>query len=318
MRIAPSLLAALSVAALAVPAPASAAPPLNDNYLASLPVDSVEFSATTDTTEATTQTDTFNPSRDGAPLGGGTTENTVCKGTPFGKTIWYDLAPQADGAVDISASAVGFTPVVALYEWSESNSQITRLVDCTAASGGRLQLEIKRSRKYTIQVGGVAGAGGAVTLNADYFPDQDGDGAYDALDKCPEVAGIDRFGGCPPELRVVPSVGFDRTGSGVVIRRLIVDRVPKGAKVVAKCNGCGSQTVKAKKRGRVSLDKLVGKTVRAGGNIEIRVTLAKTGTGTYRFGATGSYFKWPVRTTGLGPRVTKCLAVKTGKIETCK
>jgi hypothetical protein len=318
MRIVPSLLAAtVSLAVFATPA--LAVPPVNDNYLASLPVDKVEFSSVTDTTEATTQPDLFNPSRDGQPLGGGTTENTICKGTPFGKTVWYDLAPQANGAVEVSATAVGFAPVVAVYEWSQANSQITRMLDCTPVAGGRLQLEVKRGRNYTIQVGGANALGGATTLNVDYFPDTDGDGAFDPLDKCPEVAGVDRFGGCPPELKVTPSVSFDRTGNGVRISRLIVDRVPKGAKVVAKCSGCGSQTVKAKKTGRVSLDKLVGKSVRGGGNIEVRVTLGKSGTGTYKFGATGSYFKWPVRANGLGPRVTRCIQVGTAsKIETCK
>jgi hypothetical protein len=81
-----------------------AAPPVNDNYLASLPVDKVEFRSTVDLTEATTQSDIFNPSRDGQPLGGGTTENTVCKGTSFGKTAWFDLTPQSDGAIDVSAA----------------------------------------------------------------------------------------------------------------------------------------------------------------------------------------------------------------------
>ena len=169
MRIAPSLLAAtLSFAALAPPA--FAAPPLNDNYLASLPVDSVEFSATSDTTEATTQPDVFNPSRDGQPLGGGTTENTVCKGTPFGKTVWYDLAPQADGAVESARAPPGSRRSSPLYEWSESNSQITQLVDCTPVAGGRLQLEVKRSRNYTIQVGGVGGAGGAADAERRLLP----------------------------------------------------------------------------------------------------------------------------------------------------
>ena len=76
-----------------------------------------EFTATTDTTEATTQADLFNPSRDGAPLGGAGPENTTCKGAPFGKTVWYDLAPPADG--DAVIRATGFATVVAVYEWSE-------------------------------------------------------------------------------------------------------------------------------------------------------------------------------------------------------
>jgi len=92
------LAAALTAAACAsTPALAAAAPPVNDNYLSSLPVDQVAFTATADTTEATTQPDLFNPNRDGTPLGGGTGEPLDCKGTPFGKTVWYDLAPQVSG-----------------------------------------------------------------------------------------------------------------------------------------------------------------------------------------------------------------------------
>src|SRR3954462_3203267 len=60
--------AALTAAAcVSAPALASATPPVNDNYLSSLPVDQVTFTATTDTTEATTQPDLFNPNRDGPP-----------------------------------------------------------------------------------------------------------------------------------------------------------------------------------------------------------------------------------------------------------
>jgi hypothetical protein len=318
MRIAPTLLAT-AVALAAFAAPALAAPPVNDHYLASLPVDRVEFASSVDLTEATTQADIFNPSRDGQPLGGGTTENTVCKGTPFGRTAWYDLTPQADGAVEISAAATGFSPVVVVYEWSQSNSQITRMVDCTPVAGGRLQLEVERGRSYTIQLGGAGGLGGPATLNVDYFPDTDGDGEYDPLDKCPEVRGIARFGGCPPELRVSPGVSYDRTGGGIELTRLDVDRVPKGARVVAKCTGCGSQTLRVKKTGTVSLGRLLGKTVRNGGSIELRITLGPTGRGNYRFGATGSYFKWPVRANGLGKRVSRCITAGTAsKIVACK
>ena len=311
--------AALTAAACAsAPALASAAPPVNDNYLSSLPVDQVEFTATTDTTEATTQADLFNPNRDGQPLGGGAAEPLDCKGTAFGKTVWYDLAPQVSGGLQLRAT--GFQTVVAVYEWNPQDSRITRLVDCSANAGvDDLLLSVKGKKNYTIQIGGAAGAGGALNFNALFFPDTDGDGILDDQpDKCKTVPGIERFGGCPPELKVVPSIGFDGSASGITIKRLIVDRVPKGAKVVAKCSGCGSQTIKAKRFGRVSLSKLVGKTVRAGTKIEIRVTLGKTGSDTYVYGATGSYFEWPVRAGGLGARVTRCLNVKSSKIERCK
>ena len=46
--------------------------------------------------------------------------------------------------------------------------------------------------------------------------------------------------------------------------------------------------------------------------------MRRTGTGRYRFGATGISFKWPVAADGLGKRVLRCLNVKTGKIERCK
>jgi hypothetical protein len=313
------LAAALTAAACAsAPALASAAPPVNDNYLSSLPVDQVEFTATTDTTEATTQPDLFNPNRDGQPLGGGAAEPLDCKGTAFGKTVWYDLAPQVDGGIQVRAS--GFQTVVAVYEWNPQDSRITRLVDCSANAGvDDLLLNVKGKKNYTIQVGGAGGVGGPLTFKADFFPDTDGDGILDDQpDKCKTVPGIERFGGCPPELKVAPSIGFDGTPSGITIRRLVVDRVPKGAKVVAKCSGCGSQTVKAKRFGRVALNKLVGKNVRAGTKIEIRITLGKTGKGTYVYGATGSYFAWPVRARGLGARETSCLNVKSSKIERCR
>ena len=117
---------------------------------------------------------------------------------------------------------------------------------------------------------------------------------------------------------MVPSIGFDRTGNGVRISRLIVDRVPKGAKVVAKCSGCGSQTVQARRRpARSRSPSSWARASARAGTIEIRVTLGSQRTGTYKFGATGSYFKWPVQANGLGKRQTRCIAAGTAsKLET--
>src|SRR3954471_15890144 len=108
MRIAPSLLAAL--AALAFPATALAVPPGNDNYLASVPIEASPFQVTVDTTEATTQTDTYNPNREGVAFAGGTQEPLACKGVGFGKTVWYDLLPTESGALELSVAATGFAP----------------------------------------------------------------------------------------------------------------------------------------------------------------------------------------------------------------
>jgi hypothetical protein len=316
----PALAALLTGAAFAAaPAAASAAPPPNDNYLASTTIASSPFSDVQDTTEATTQPDLFNPSAQGQPLGGAGPEGTTCNGQPIGKTIWYDLTPPSAGGVEIQTSAA-FDQAVAVYEWNPANSLINRLVQCqnTPGTSEDVILEVKKGKAYTFQVGGVGGAGGQVSFKLDYFPDTDGDTVLDAQDKCKKVPGIEREGGCPPSLRgkVTPSLNFANTGNGIRITRLVVDGVPKGAKVVARAAGGGSQTVKAKRNGRVALSKLVGRTVSSGGNVEIRVTLGRTGTGTYKYGANGAYFKWPVKVGGLGARVNRCIAAGTSKIQT--
>jgi hypothetical protein len=308
------VLAAAGLAA--APALAAAAPPVNDAYLASLPVTNVDFTATTDTTEATTQTDLFNPSATGAPLGGGDAEPTACKGTPIGKTVWYDLAPQADG--DVLIRATGFTTVVAVYEWSEQTSRITRTVDCSAnAAAEDFAVSVRAKRHYTIQVGGANGAGGPLNLKVDYLPDTDRDGVTDLLDTCPSVAGIERLGGCVPELSSRPRLTFANTGSGIRITRLWVERVPKGGKVVVRCGGCGSQTVRARRTGTVELSRFLGRSASAGATISVKVTMRRSGTGTYRFGATGKFQSWRVRAGGIKASPERCLNVRTGKSERC-
>lgn len=317
MRLLTAAVVSLSTLAL-TPAVALAAPPANDNYLASIPITpQAENLLQVDTSEAGTQPDLFNPSRDGQPLGGGDPETTTCNGVSFGKTVWYDFAPPVDYGVQLRAS--GFAAVVAVYEWNPANSRIQRQVGCEA-TGEDLLLDLEGGKHYTVQVGGAGGIGGALTLRMDAYPDSDGDGQLDALDKCDDVPGIDSAGSCPPSLRgrVSPSVSWAPAGGGVRITRLTVDAVPKGAKVTARCGGCGSQTVTAKRQGRVSLNKLVGRSARAGSSVEIKVTMRRTGKGRYRFGATGIAYKWPVASDGLGKRVLRCLNVRTGRTERCK
>jgi hypothetical protein len=309
---------ALVLASAALPATASAAPPPNDNYLASTTIASSPFTNVVDTTEATTQTDLFNPSKEGQPLGGAGPESTSCNGTPIGKTIWYDLQPQDGGGVEIKTA--GYDAAVAIYEWNPSDSKITKLVKCenTAGATEDVILDVKGGKAYTFQVGGVNGASGPLTFNLDYFPDADGDGVFDALDDCRTTPGIRASGGCPPSLRgkVSPSLTFANAGNGIRITRLAVDGVPKGAKVTASGGGT-SQTVKAKKGGRVTLSKLAGRSARAGSTVTVKITLGRTGSGKYTFGATGVAYKWPVKAGGLGRRVQQCLHVGSGKVERC-
>jgi hypothetical protein len=318
------LVAATGAALAAAPAVALAVPPENDNYLASTALNQDgtnvprQYGNTVDTTEATTQADLFNPSRDGQPFGGAGPENTVCKGTPFGKTAWYDFHPKYDGGVEIKTLGA-FDSVVAVYEWSEQTSKITRMVDCQDTAGLAEDLiltkNVKAGHAYTVQVGGIAGpggeiAGGSLTFSLEYFPDRDADGVLDDLDKCKTVPGIERFGGCPPQLNIAPSLAFDSTVSGIRINKLVVGHVPKGARVVVRCGGCKTQ--KARSKGKtINFKKLVGANVPSGSKVSVTATLGRSGKGQYRFGATGSLVSWPVLKGGIGVKRTQCVKVGT-------
>lgn len=323
--------AAAAVALLATSAPALAAPPLNDNYLSSTALNQAGgplppvLTDQVDTTEATTQSDLFNPGPDGQPLGGAGAEPTTCGGTVFGKTVWWDFHPPVDGGVEIKTA--GFDNVVTVYQWSDKTSKIVRTVDCQNTPGVTEDLvlshEVKKGRAYTVQVGGVAGpggvfAGGPLSFELDYFRDTDGDGFLDAEgDKCKTTPGPRGFGGCPPELNVSPVISFGSTSDGIQIRKLVVGRLPKGAKVRARCRGCRTVSTVAR-HSTVEFKTLEGRSVKQGSKVQIRVTMGRRGKGKYRYGATGQLITWPVKAGGIGIKRTQCLHVKTNRIQKCR
>ncbi len=315
----------LAAALLALPASAAAAPPPNDNYLASTTIGAKEYRDSVDTTEATTQADTFNPSRDGLPTGGGgDAEPTSCgAGSTYGKTAWWDFKPPSDGGVQIRANG-GFDVVVAVYTWNERTSRITRRVRCQndeAGSEDVLLPRVSAGTNYTIQVGGANGAGGPLNFLLDYFPDTDGDGILDdAPDKCRTQPGIERFGGCPPELRAGPRISYTVSGTALRITSLSIDDVPKGARAQVSCRRCGGRKVtrRATRTGTLRMNRFAGRLVPAGDRIEVRVTLGKTGNGQYRHGAIGKYYRWPIEPGKLGRRQTRCIPPGTRKLTKCR
>ena len=315
----------LAAALLALPASAAAAPPANDNYLASTTISGKEYRDSVDTTEATTQADTFNPSRDGLPTGGGgDPEPTSCGGgSSFGKTVWWDFKPPSAGGVQIRANG-GFDVVVAVYTWNERTSRITRQIRCQndeAGSEDVLIPRVSRGTNYTIQVGGANGAGGPLNFLFDYFPDTDGDGILDdAPDKCRTQPGIERFGGCPPELRAAPRISYTVSGTSLRITSLSIDDVPKGGRAEVRCRRCGGGKVtrRASRTGTLRMPGFVGRLVPAGDRIEVRVTLGKTGNGRYRHGAIGKFYRWPVEPGKLGRRQTRCIQPGSRKLSKCR
>jgi hypothetical protein len=323
-----ALTAAAAAAALAFPAAAAAAPPPNDNYLASTSIVTqqgtvpLEFAERLDTTEATTQPDMFNPNRDGQPFGGGDPEPTSCgAGQPaFGRTAWWDFKPQSAGGVEIRASG-GFDVVLAVYEWSEQTSRITSTVRCQNAEVGSesMLLEVSRGTNYTVQVGGLANTGGPLQFRLDYFPDTDGDGVLDGPDKCRTRQGIQAAGGCPPELRATPRIRYDGVAGGIRITSLAIDDVPRGARAEVRCRRCGGKvTARARRAGVLKLNRFVGREVRNGDRIEVRITQPRARSGRYRFGAIGKYYRWPVTGDGLGDRVSRCTNPGSRRLIKCR
>ena len=314
-------------AALAVPAVAAAVPPPNDNYLASTSISDSQrplgksFKDAVDTTDATTQSDLFDPDMNGQPLGGDGPEPTSCPGgTTYGKTAWWDFRPQSPGAAEIKASG-GFDVVVAVYEWNAATAKITRTVTCQNAQPGSETVDLfdlRKGQSYTVQVGGAGNTGGPLQFSLDYFRDQDGDGVFDEIDDCKTLPGTTK-GGCPPVLQAAPRFSYLKTGNGLRVTLLAIDSVPKGARAEVRCGHCGGKvTKKATRNGTLSLSRFVGRTVRAGDTIEIRVTMGRQGKGRFRYGAIGKFIRYPVTSSGLGKRVLRCLNPGSRKPVKCR
>jgi ribosomal protein S17 len=313
-----SLAALATFAALAAVTPAQAAPPRNDNYLASVRVNDTtgalpqRFGETVDTTEATTQADLFDPSREGQPFGGSGPEPTSCGSTAgIGKTVWYDFVPPTPGAVSIRTN--GFDNVFAVYEFGLQTAQLGKLIACQNASTGlseerQIQRPLRRGRGYTIQVGGVNGAAGPLDFAFEFFPDEDGDEVFDAApDECRTLPGIPAFGGCPPVVRGSSRVLIAGAGGGVRVNRLIVDRGDPGARVQVSCGRCGpSARARIRRGGTVRVRGFEGRTVSAGDTIKVRITRPRSKSGRFRFGAFGRVVRWPITSSGLGRSKSTC------------
>lgn len=294
----------VALVALALPGAALAVAPVNDDYLKSTPINRPDtrvpredVKTSVDTTEATTQPDLFLP---GTAAGGGGPENTTCQGRAFGKTVWYDLHPDVDGALEVQTG--GFNVAINLYEFDNRSAKILRAVDCSSATGTQDFIpgtRLKAKRHYTIQIGGLdEGAGplgGVLGISFQFFADRDDDDVFDPLDACPDLPGVRAAGGCPPELRSTPKLTATPTATGIIVRKLSVS-APKGAKVEVRCRRrCSGHQVRT--AGVVSFPLLRGRALPAGAAIEIFVTKPK---------AIGTYVRYEV-VRGNFKRVDRCL-----------
>ena len=299
----PLVASLVALVGLAVPAVALAVVPVNDDYLKSTPINRAdtrvpreEVKASVDTTEATTQADLFLP---GTTAGGGGPENTTCNGHAFGKTVWYDLHPDVDGAVEIQTG--GFDVAINVYEFDNASAKILRSVGCSAEPGTQdfIVPRVEGGRHYTVQVGGVdAGmgpVGGILQVTFQFFADRDDDNVFDPLDTCPDQPGVREAGGCPPTLRATPKLTASPTASGIIVRKLSVSAT-KGAKVEVRCRRrCSGH--QARTAVVVSFPLLRGRALPAGAAVEIFVTKAHS---------IGSYVRYDI-VRGNFKRVDRCL-----------
>jgi hypothetical protein len=172
-----ALCAALVLLALSAAAPAvGPSPPINDDYLLSLEINSrgQQLNSTDtlkdvrNTAAATVQSNIFNPPH---PNISGPAEVTKCHGTSYGKTVWYDFYPNANGIARIRAS--GFDNVITLYPFNVSTSlpdvAHKRCVHQSTSPSEELDAQVSKGRAYTFQIGGAGTAGGPLQMLFDFF-----------------------------------------------------------------------------------------------------------------------------------------------------
>jgi hypothetical protein len=213
-----ALLSALLVLAVA-PSMAVAAPPINDDYLDGLAINSdgsllqdhfQDLSKNTDEATVQEDPDLFGDS------GGAFPEVTLCdlgsRQAHYGKTVWWIFFPDVDGVVRVQAS--GFDAVIGLVPYDRATDEPFYdewfCADDPAATTTETEFfDVQRGRAYTVQIGGWGGdegdpgagpdnaASGDLEFFFDFFPDSDGDTILDQDDDCDTTPGLDKFKGCP-------------------------------------------------------------------------------------------------------------------------
>lgn len=304
---------ALAAACALAAAPATAAaqdeppPPPNDHYLDSLRVNQAgqalprneTIRDARDTTSATEQADMFAP-----PQSGGPPEPINCDGTPFGKTIWYDIYPDRPVIAQITANAVAFDPVIGIVRFDPETAQplAGTCINRLSFTAEQMIIPLERGGAYSVQIGGAHFTGGPVETLFDFAR--------------------------PPAIDAAPTLSARATRTGIRVSRLVVD-APRGARIEVRCSrgvrrcrrqvrtavnaaasdpwrplgdnarmaGASSAGPRAEAARRLTFTRVRGAALRARQSIEIRVTQP---------GFIGRYVKYTARRGGFR-RVNRCL-----------
>ena len=320
-------LALALVGAAALPAAASAAPPVfeappkGDNYLQPIflndpdnPIklgEPLGFQA--DTSSYTTQSDMFNPNGKGQPSSGGPPEPLNCGGNdPYGKTLWAVFYSKGYGFAHITVSA-GYDSVISVIPFKDPNTDPTPELDNGTCSDGEFGFNESLSgivfpkSWYAIQVGDAdqPPSGGKMQLQLQIDP--------------------------PPRVNGDATLTWRTASGGARITRLVVSG-SKGSRIKVSCthHGCGRNPKPIKHAKKPLFEKpigavgpLAGKAFRpvvreaahhykffrnrfakAGTTVEIRIT---------RTGYTGKYFSYKVTRSGVASKKTRCLLPGSNK-----
>lgn len=250
--------------------------PINDNYLASLNLNSPgkPLNATDtlrdveNTSNATVQSDIFDP-----PSNGGGPEVTTCRGVSYGKTIWYDFYPQASGVMEIRTS--GFDNVIALYPYNtktlEPDLAQKTCVHQSSFPSETMVASVKKGVAYTVQIGGVNDAGGELQVLFDYL--------------------------ITPPHRLTASSTLTALGQSTGIKLLSLDvSTARAAKVTVDC---GSHCRSESETGSVTekFPRLRGVEMPTGSKLQIYVTSPHS---------IGAYIEYDIHAAGF-TKLTRCL-----------
>jgi hypothetical protein len=279
-----AMLLAMASAATMTASAAAPEPPINDNYVDALnlnqpgkPLNRQDtLRDARNTAGATVQSDILSPSP-------GPAELTGCKGVSEGKTIWYDVYPDANGVVRVRTSAT-FGTVMAVVPYNpktllpENNQRVCAVNEPTMAS--ELLDNVQAGKAYTVQIGGVDEAGGELEVLFDYLVQ-------------------------PKHLQAEATLTAEPLSNGVRVVGLSVG-ANKKARVEVRCTrGCTSQ---AKTAAKVSFPKLRGAVLPSGSALKIYVTAKNE---------IGAYIEYRIGR-GSFKKVQRCLAPGSKKLESCE
>src|SRR3954451_3067497 len=286
VRLRLGLVAAIAAALVAIPASAQAVAPDNDAYLFSTQINNPgtgllgsgstrgEYVEQADNTEATEQSDIFDPDSTGGPqeaLYCGLADPPVPSApySSFGKTLWWDVHPDVNGYLGVTVT--GFDSVLGFTEYDSGANPVGPYPcqdDPNSTSRENMLLTIRGGHHYSIQVGGWAGfvanpgdpfpntpdSDNNFDFIVDFFPDRDLDGTLDSGDRCPTAVGPSSLRGCPDTdgdgvpniddgcdtVRGPKSLGGcpDSDGDGIVDVRDGCDHESSRGKTDRNANGC--------------------------------------------------------------------------------